>query len=289
MSAFPTDIIRSIGTTSGISIINITSVHGGDINQCFCVADNANKYFLKINNAERYPLMFEKEAKGLEALKKSFSLIVAKVIRYGISGQYQYLLLEWLDKDPIQKNSMYNFGAALAQMHKTPQPLFGWQEDNFIGSLQQSNIQLEDWNSFYAQCRIIPMAQKLFADKVFDKKDLADTVSLCKNINNIFPKEPASLLHGDLWGGNYMITSGGKAAIFDPAVYYGHREMDIGMTRLFGGFDTSFYTGYNDVYPLEKEWEKRISLTQLYPLLVHAVLFGGHYIYSAKEIIRKFT
>jgi len=97
------------------------------------------------------------------------------------------------------------------------------------------------------------------------------------------------LLHGDLWGGNYLIHSSGHAAIYDPAVYFGHREMDIGMTKLFGGFDQRFYAAYHEIYPLEKGWEERLPLTQLYPLLVHAVLFGGHYSSEAMEIIKHFA
>ena len=103
------------------------------------------------------------------------------------------------------------------------------------------------------------------------------------------PIEPPSFLHGDLWSGNYMITSSGYATIFDPAVYFWHREMDIGMTKLFGGFDHRFYEAYNEAYPLEKGWEKRLPITQLYPLLVHAVLFGGHYISNVKDIVKQFT
>ena len=104
-----------------------------------------------------------------------------------------------------------------------------------------------------------------------------------------FPIEPPALLHGDLWSGNFLISSNGQAAIYDPAVYYGHREMDIGMTKLFGGFDQRFYDAYNATYPLEKDWEKRLQVTQLYPLLVHAVLFGGHYISQVREIIKQFA
>jgi len=104
-----------------------------------------------------------------------------------------------------------------------------------------------------------------------------------------FPEEPPALLHGDLWAGNFMIDSTGSAAIFDPAVYCGHREMDLGMTKLFGGYDQRFYKGYNAVYPLEKNWEKRLPLTQLYPLLVHALLFGGHYIAQVKSTVLRYS
>ena len=113
--------------------------------------------------------------------------------------------------------------------------------------------------------------------------------SLCNRFEQIFPKEPPALLHGDLWGGNYLIDSSGEVAIYDPAVYYGHREMDIGMARLFGGFDPRFYDQYNNTYPLENGWERRVGVTQLYPLLVHAILFGGHYINQARKIVKDFA
>ena len=112
--------------------------------------------------------------------------------------------------------------------------------------------------------------------------------TFCKQLNHLFPSEPPSLLHGDLWSGNYMISSAGYAAIYDPAVYFGHREMDIGMTKLFGGFEQRFYSAYQEAYPMEKNWMQRLPLTQLYPLLVHAVLFGGHYVSSSREIIIQF-
>jgi fructosamine-3-kinase len=119
------------------------------------------------------------------------------------------------------------------------------------------------------------------------KTDLAAADKFCGQLTTIFPAEPPSLLHGDLWAGNYLIHSAGYAAIYDPAVYFGHREMDIGMTRLFGGFDQRFYAAYDRCYPLEKGWQTRLSVSQLYPILVHAVLFGGHYVSSAMSIIRQ--
>ena len=135
----------------------------------------------------------------------------------------------------------------------------------------------------------MPLVKTLFDSGRFSLKDVDNANSFCKNLREIFPAESPSLLHGDLWGGNFLITAPGKAAIFDPAVYFGHREMDIGMTKLFGGFDQRFYDAYNEIYPLEKGWEKRLPLTQLYPLLVHAVLFRGHYISQARAIIKQFA
>ena len=114
---------------------------------------------------------------------------------------------------------------------------------------------------------------------------MSAALSCCKKAEALFPPEPPALLHGDLWSGNYMPMADGNTAIFDPAVYIGHREMDLGMTKLFGGFDDAFYNTYNEEYPLNKDWLDRLPLTQLYPLLVHAVLFGGHYIETARQII----
>jgi fructosamine-3-kinase len=229
--------------------------------------------------------MFQKEANGLELLHRYCKLIISKVIKAGVCGNQQYLLMEWLEKGSPQKNMWENFGEALASMHKHPQEYFGLNENNYIGSLIQINTPHKDWHSFYAECRILPLVKILFDEGHYSSKDLGAANFFCTKFENIFPKEDPSLLHGDLWAGNYLINEDGYATIYDPAVYFGHREMDIGMTKLFGGFDQRFYEAYNKVYPLETGWQKRLQITQLYPLLVHAVLFGGHYIAETKNIL----
>lgn len=271
-----------------IALARFETVHGGDINDAFCLHTGNEKYFLKINDAIRNPGLFEKEAHGLEALAKGSALLtIPKVIKYGIAGQQQYLLLEWIEKGKPGKDFWESFGASVAEMHRQPQPYFGWTEDNYIGSLHQNNTIHQSWSSFYIDCRILPLVKNLFDSGAFSKNELALSESFCKKINHLFPEEPPALLHGDLWSGNFMVSSSGNAALYDPAVYYGHREMDIGMTKLFGGFDSRFYSAYHEIYPLEKDWIQRLQLTQLYPLLVHAVLFGGHYVNSAREIIKQ--
>lgn len=270
----------------GLVIARHDPVHGGDINCCYCLHTRDSKYFLKLNDAIQYPGMFEKEANGLHALQTNFTLTVPSVIKHGIAGQQQYLLLEWIEQGKPKTNSWESFGAALATMHQQSQPYFGWPVNNYIGSLPQYNAKHDSWHMFYTECRIMPLVKKLSDTGAFSKQDVGSATSFCQKLNQLFPHEPAALLHGDLWSGNFMITANGHAAIYDPAVYYGHREMDIGMTKLFGGFDQRFYDGYNNVYPLEKDWQHRLPLTQLYPLLVHAALFGGHYITSAKAILK---
>ena len=138
----------------------------------------------------------------------------------------------------------------------------------------------------------MPLVQKLTNDGVLIAADVVVAEKLCNKLPGLFPSEPPSLLHGDLWAGNMMPVGHNGAdvpCIYDPAVYHGHREMDIGMSLLFGGFDSRFYDAYNHNYPLEKGWHSRVSLTQLYPLLVHAVLFGGGYVGRCREIIGEFA
>ena len=280
--------LQNIFDDCGLSVIKHEKVHGGDINQCYCLYTPDASYFLKVNNAVRYPGMFEKELNGLDALRNNFSLTVPAVFKCGLVQQQQYLLLEWIETGKPKTNFRENFGAALAVMHKQPQPYYGWEEDNYIGSLPQYNSRHTSWHLFYSECRIIPLVKLLFDAGSFTKQDVSHAEFFCQKTDQVFPHEPPALLHGDLWSGNFMITATGDAAIYDPAVYYGHREMDIGMTKLFGGFDQRFYDAYNEVYPLEKNWLQRLPLTQLYPLLVHAVLFGAHYVMSARKIIKQF-
>ena len=265
-------------------------VQGGDINESFCIYSGNKKLFLKLNDEKLYPGMFEKEAVGLNALAAALpALVVPGVISNGIAGQYQYLVLQWIEKGTPGKDFWENFGRSLAQMHLQKGDYFGLNDENYIGSLPQNNTKHAQWHTFYSECRILPLAKTLFNNGAFSKSDLAASESFCKRTQQWFPTEPPALLHGDLWGGNYMISSDGSAAVFDPAIYYGHREMDIGMTKLFGGFDQKFYDAYVEIYPLERNWRQRLPLLQLYPLLVHALLFGGHYVSSARDVIRRFS
>ena len=285
---FTVQLLQNIFKDCGLNVQRYEQVHGGDINKTYCLFTSEGKYFLKINDKYKYPGMFQKEANGLDLLRRYCTLIIPEVIKTSTCDDRQYLLMEWLEKTPA-KNSMWeDFGSGLAMMHKQPQSYFGLNEDNYIGSVKQDNTPHNEWHSFYSESRVMPLVRILFDDGNFSSKDVDSANSLCKNLKEIFPAEPASLLHGDLWGGNFLIASPGDAAIFDPAVYFGHREMDIGMTKLFGGFDQRFYNAYNETYPLERNWEGRLPLAQIYPLLVHAILFGGHYVSSAREIIKQF-
>ena len=280
--------LAQISEACGLHFAGSKAVSGGDINRAYEIWTTTEKFFLKLNNSREFPDMFAAETKGLHTLLTNTNLKVPRVIKNGVTGETQYLLIEWLDKGVPVKSFWEDFGAGLAAMHKESTNYFGFDGDNYIGCLPQKNEACASWPEFYAAQRILPLVKQLYNNGSFSPKDVTDTEALCAVFSDLFPEEPPALLHGDLWSGNFLTTSNGCAAIFDPSVYYGHREMDIGMSLLFGGFDRKFYDAYNSAYPLQTGWEGRVRLAQLYSLLVHAVLFGGHYISSAANIIRQY-
>jgi fructosamine-3-kinase len=281
-------MLSSLIQQLGLHPTRVSPVHGGDINQAFKVFRGEQAFFIKINEAAAFPGMMEKEARGLEALQKESLFKIPKVDAVGEWEGIQYLVLKWLAPAHRQADFWQRFGAALAHQHLQKQTAFGWTEDNYIGRLPQSNRTYANWTDFYLQERIRPLVQLLVDRKQFST-GLPDRLEKLRTvIQQEFPTEPPALLHGDLWSGNISCTGDGYPTIFDPAVYAGHREMDIGMTQLFGGFDSSFIEAYQHYYPLENHWRKRLPLTQLYPILVHAVLFGGQYVQEARSIITSY-
>jgi len=260
-------------------------VHGGDINQVYQLHTSEGTFLIKINPSS-LPELFEKEAKGLELLRKHSGFRIPSVITVDTSGNDDFLLMEYISSGKKTARYWQEFGEQLARMHKQTQEHFGLDHHNYIGSLNQSNKFHEKWSSFYFNERIL-----IQLDLLVEKQQLSLTVQQLNTLNEridwLFSDEPPSLLHGDLWSGNCMADEQNNPVLIDPAVYYGHREMDLAMTRLFGGFDDQFYRAYHQSFPLEENWRNRVEICQLYPLLVHANLFGGHYIKSCKDIILK--
>jgi fructosamine-3-kinase len=280
--------LKNILLQCGFDDAQVQTVTGGDINRAYKIQYRNTSFFLKVNDDAAYPLMFQREADGLEALKKYSNCIVPNVIQTGVAGDQQYLLLEWIERAAPAKEYYSSLGKSLAAMHLHTQTQSGWPVDNYIGSLPQHNTLTDDWCSFYATNRLAPLVKQLVAAGLFTNKQMLDAERLYTKLTQYFPNEKPAFLHGDLWGGNHFPNENGLPVLIDPAVYCGHREMDIGMTALFGGFDRSFYEAYHYCYPLESGWQQRLQLTQLYPLLVHAVLFGGHYISQSASVLAAF-
>ncbi|HET8865858.1 MAG TPA: fructosamine kinase family protein [Gracilimonas sp.] len=282
----PKSIQNIIEKELGDKIKSVKSVLGGDINTAYRLTFESDQTAFLKTNEEAPPSMFQAESKGLKLLNSAGTeLTIPNVLLLGDN----FLLLEWIKEGCGKPGSAYNFGVELAKLHKTIDSQFGLDQDNYIGRLPQSNTQHNNWPDFFAIERIEPQIKMGIESDKLNRSVLKEAVSLYKKLGSIFPKEQPALLHGDLWSGNYKFTQKDSAGIYDPAVYYGHREMDISMTRLFGGFSADFYSGYNDEYPLEPGYEDRIKLCNLYPVLVHANLFGGSYSRQAEKIIKNYA
>lgn len=277
--------------TSLLSIegsITLKQQFGGDINSAFALISKDNTYFIKYNSATLYPAMFVKEGFALEAMQKATSLTVPHLMLEGEFNDLSFLVLEWIQQAPRNPSFDAKLAIGLAELHKNSATSFGFFHDNYIGTLPQLNNREEDWVTFFITQRLEPLVRVVRDKQLLTRSDVTAFTSLFSKLPNLFPEERPALLHGDLWSGNVMANKDGLPVLFDPACYYGHREMDIAMMTLFGGFSTQFYNEYNNCFPLEKRWEERIALCNLYPLLVHLALFGISYLSEIQTTLRKF-
>jgi len=280
--------IASKHSSSVSEIVSANEVGGGCINIAYSVKTNAGGFFVKVNSASRYPGMFEAEAQGLNLLAGASPLAVPEVVGVGEAGGSSFLVLELIEGSRQRSDFWENFGRGLAQLHMVKSNLFGLDRNNYIGSLEQANEFKKSWIEFFVLQRLEPQIKLAKQKGIMPAKTENDFNKLFNRLADIFPEEHPSLLHGDLWGGNYMTGSDGKAVIIDPAVYFGHRYMDLGMTKLFGGFPESFYRFYNQEFPLENNWQQGIDVANLYPLLVHVNLFGTSYLSGVTNILKRF-
>ena len=260
-------------------------VGGGDISSAWRVRADDHHVFLKTGPASSYE-MFLAEAEGLRELEKAEALRVPRVLGCVVSGTESMLALEWVNFEPANTDAETRLGRLLAKQHRYREERFGWRRDNTIGSTPQVNTWSDDWVRFFGEHRLGHQLD-LAARKGFDGSLQTDGRKLIDGLGRFFSDywpEP-SLLHGDLWGGNWAVANG-EPVIFDPAVYYGDREADIAMTMLFGGFGNAFYDAYEEAWPFEAGVRERLELYKLYHVLNHLNLFGSAYLSRANSIIR---
>ncbi len=262
-------------------------VGGGSINRAFAVSSERGPLFLKLNTASTLG-MFEAEAAGLAALRQAQAVRVPSVVALGAVADTAYLVLEWIDFGPESAAAQRSLGRQLAAQHRVTRSQFGWDRDNTIGSTPQINSPAGDWETFFRENRLRYQLD-LATRKGLPSSTAADVERLLGDTAGFFEGyEPeASLLHGDLWGGNWAATTDGTPVIFDPAVYFGDREADLAMTRLFGGFGSAFYEAYEQTWPLAPGWQDRVELYNLYHLLNHFNLFGAGYLASVQGALDK--
>lgn len=270
------------GIPEGIN--SIVPVGGGSINNTYKVTTSNKVYFVKVNKIIPNDF-FEKEAEGLGLLSQTGKIRIPEVIFCTCN----LLILEFIERGRESKAFWCNLGFRLAEIHKVTTSSFGLSTDNYIGSLDQENGWYSNWPEFFAERRLLPLAHKALAAGRLEKKAVELIEQLSKKIKDLLNHENPSLLHGDLWSGNIMADMSEAPVLVDPAVYFGNREIEMAFTTLFGGFDTSFYESYQEAFPLEKNFDKRIDLYNLYPLLVHTNLFGGGYSNSVLTILRRFA
>lgn len=280
-------IITAVGSEGAIRILS--GVSGGSINQCYRLACGEERFFLKVNSAESFPDMFEKEVKGLELLRNTSTISVPEVIGTGEHDGTAFLILEWIDVGKNDADAQTRLGASLARLHRTTSSSFGLNHDNYIGSLPQSNRNHSNWKDFFISERIEPQFMRAVDKNLISDRLQRDFPRLLNRLAQFYQEESPSLIHGDLWSGNYLISSDGTPYLIDPAVYYGNREMDIAMSTLFGGFSDVFYRSYNEAFPLQAGWEVRLGLWNLYPLLVHVNLFGSSYVPQLEQVLKLYV
>lgn len=272
-----------------VEIENVVPLAGGDINEVYLLHTAGGKVVVKANSATRFPGMFEAEKAGLELLGSANELRIPAVHGVGEAAGTSFLLLEYLPPAPQQPDFWQRMGRGLARIHRVTQENFGLDHDNYIGSLHQSNRAHSIWAEFLVQERLEVQCRMARDTGKMDRHTAATMERLYYRLEALFPIEPPALIHGDLWSGNYHVGSVGEPCLIDPAVHFGHREMDIAMTRLFGGFSPAFYEAYQSEWPLADDWESRLSVANLYPLLVHVNLFGGGYLAQVQSILRNFS
>lgn len=260
------------------------SVAGGCINQAFRVHSDGLSFFVKTNDASGLD-MFAAEAEGLEELGGATGLCIPGPVCFGVAEGHAYLVMD--DLQLGGRADQRALGEALANMHRTTADSFGWHRDNTIGATPQINTPTSDWISFWHDHRLgyqLRLAQRKGTATQLQKTGEQLLAALPALLDGHEPK--ASLLHGDLWSGNYAFTRHGQPALFDPAVYYGDRETDLAMTELFGGFGQDFYAAYDNSWPLDSGYPVRKKLYNLYHVLNHFNLFGGGYLSQAQGMMQ---
>jgi fructosamine-3-kinase len=259
------------------------AVGGGCINQAVRVQYGEDAYFVKLTTASQLA-MFEAEALGLQELIGSHTLRIPEPVCWGDDGESAYLVMEYLELGG--QGDSAELGEGLAAMHRVTRQQFGWVQDNTIGATLQVNTCHPDWVTFWREQRL-----QFQLDLAVRNGHGGRLQSQGEQLLDTFPclfdsySPAASLLHGDLWSGNYAFTSEGVPAIFDPAVYYGDREADLAMTELFGGFGSDFYAAYDNAWPRDAGYRTRKTLYNLYHILNHLNMFGGGYKSQAQGMI----
>ncbi len=262
---------------------------GGCINNALKLNTSEGDYFLKWQSGIPED-MFGKEAKGLELLQSANAMNVPKVIAFGVLDGKHYLLMENIDSAPSKADYWSHFGRALAEMHSNnSNPKYGLDHDNYIGKLPQQNDYDENWIDFFIEKRLDFQLRLAVKNQLVNSHFVNRYRKFYDILPELLPVDQPALLHGDLWSGNVMVGHDGYVCLIDPAVYYGHREIELAFTQMFGGFGQDFYTSYQEIYPLEPGFDERVGIYNIYPHMVHVNLFGTSYLSGVESVLRRYV
>lgn len=268
----------------------IHSVGGGCINYTYKLTlPDKRSFFCKINSSVALPNLFTSEINGLELLARQKIIKVPVVIDLAHLGADQILVLEWIEPGKFNNNFWEIFGEQLALLHTVQNSTFGLDEDNYMGSVPQINQWRNSWIDFFREMRLEPLVAKCINMQLLTSKHQKQFENIYLKLKEVFPYEQPCLSHGDLWSGNFMCNVHAQPVLIDPAVYYGHRSVDLAMTKLFGGFDKAFYESYNYHLPFPHNYKEQWQICNLYPLLIHLFLFGSSYLPQIQRTLNQFT
>lgn len=272
----------------GSSIVKYLAVSGGDSSNAYKIETTGDYLFIKTNTATHALDMFKKEAFGLNLIEQTKTIKTPNLLGFGSFNQTAYLILEYIESKSATSADLEKLGVQLAQLHQCSVDHFGLETDNYIGLLTQSNKTKNNWLDFYNEKRLCPQLLLAKSNGLLSANEYPNGETIKERLSVYFDNIKPSLLHGDLWNGNYLISKSGTPYLIDPAVYYGHSEVDIAMSKLFGGFGNAFYNAYHANIPKDKYTPERIEMYQLYYLLVHLNMFGRSYYGSVSDILKKY-
>ena len=270
----------------GARPVEWTPVSGGDVARAErVVLDDGRVVFAKTHDAPPDGF-FTTEAAGLAWLAESETVRVPRVL--SVDDEPAHLALEWIAEGVPDEETESSLGRDLAGLHRSGAPSFGREDRRTTGSRGLPNEPCNSWAEFYATQRLIPLARLARDDRALDAGTVRSIDRVADRLDDLGgDPEPPARLHGDLWGGNRLVGDGGVSWLIDPAAHGGHREFDLAMMRLFGGFGPSCFGTYEEHFPLAAGWRDRVPLHQLAPLIVHAIKFGGHYVPAVDEALSR--
>jgi fructosamine-3-kinase len=283
------DALRcAIEAALGTRISRAARVHGGDVAIAYAVELEDDRRVFAKTHPSSPPGFFTTEATGLAWLRATDAVAVPEVLAVS-DDPPNHLVLEWIDEGGPRSSTERDLGVDLARLHRAGAPAFGRADRRSTGSRGLPNEPCTTWAEFYAANRLAPLARLASEGRALGPSTITDLVRLAGRLDGFDTGEPPARLHGDLWAGNRLVDVAGRSWLIDPAAHGGHREFDLAMMRLFGGFAGACFDAYAEVYPLEPGWEDRVALHQIAPLVVHAIKFGGGYVGAASAAIAQYA